>query len=170
MSTLATMLVSTDILPEREPNERFHHLQELVDVLPDQEELAQRLARSVAAQRVMECERTLSSCETAFIKAEEAVASARTASIRAREAGDETAAQAQEQTMLFHSEQLGLKLGPVEEARAALQQALTDGDFADVIQAEEAVLSPEEEIAIAAQIATYRGDYAATLAACEAEA
>lgn len=169
MSMLATMLVSTDVLPEHAANEHFHYLQELIDVLPDEQELLRRLDRSEAAQKVMGCQRELSACQTVLIKAEEAVAAARLAMVRAREAGDTTAFDAQEQELLFHSEQLGPKIALVEAARATLQQALVEGGFLSVEQAEGAVLAPEEEITIAAQIASYQRQYATAFFEAEAK-
>lgn len=162
---MSTTITATDELPNR-ANERFHHLQALVDVLPDGEGLANRLARSAAARYVVECEEELGLCETRLIKAEEAVATARSAAAMAREAGDNEAAQAHEQRLLFESERLGLVLDPVERARQALQRALDDGGFADVAEAQAALLSPEEEEILMVRVEAYQRDYAATLKDC----
>lgn len=166
---MSTITTATDGLSNRD-NERFHHLQALVDVQPDGEALANRLARSAAARYVVECEQELGVCETRLIKAEEAMAAARSAAAMAREAGDTEAAQAHEQRLLFESERLGLVLDPAERARQALQQALDDGGFVDVAQAQAALLSPEEEEALMARVEAYQCDYATTLEDCRAEA
>lgn len=98
------------------------------------------------------------------------MATARSAAAMAREAGDTEAAQAHEQRLLFESERLGLVLDPAERARQALQQALDDGGFVDVAQAQAALLSPEEEEALMARVEAYQCDYATTLEDCRAEA
>lgn len=147
-----------------EDDELFARLEVLVQSLPAMEESSQRLARARAADRVRVLAQELAGCEAALALADRQLEMAQRAVADSRAAGDDEAWRA----VLFWGQQRGLRVGPVQNARAALDDALKESGFASEEAAREASLGEDEQRALAEQIECYQRDYAAVLAACQA--
>lgn len=148
----------------------FAHLEELVGLLPEMQELGERLARARAAEAVLARAHELDVRELMLTEEDAHLAAEREALHAAQTAGDEGEIDRHQRNMLYYGQRRGLRVGPVENGRAALEKALKAGGFATVEDAR-AVSMPAAEMNAAEQrIAGYQADYATTLAACrEAE-
>lgn len=146
----------------------FDHLAALVEQLPEMQAMSERLARSEAARIVADCRREAVSAEASLAAADRAIAQAEEALAVARQACDTEGIDHATRDTLFWGQQRGLRVGPANNARAALADALAAGGFSDEAEASRAVLDDDERARLAGAIASYRSDYAQTLAACEA--
>ena len=148
----------------------FAHLEELVGLLPEMQELGERLARARAAEAVLARAHELDVRELMLTEEDAHLAAEREALHAAQTAGDECEIDRRQRNVLYYGQRRGLRVGPVENGRAALEKALKAGGFATVEDAR-AVSMPAAEMDAAEQrIAGYQADYATTLAACrEAE-
>ena len=148
----------------------FAYLEELVGLLPEMRELGERLARARAAEAVLARAHELDVRELMLTEEDAHLAAEQEALHAAQTAGDEREIDRHRRNVLYYGQRRGLRVGPVENGRAALEKALKAGGFATVEDAR-AVSMPAAEMNAAEQrIAGYQADYATTLAACrEAE-
>lgn len=148
----------------------FAHLEELVGLLPEMQELGKRLARARAAEAVLARAHELDVRELMLTEEDAHLAAEREALHAAQTAGDEGEIDRHQRNMLYYGQRRGLRVGPVENGRAALEKALKAGGFATVEDARAASMPAAEMDAAERRIAGYQADYATTLAACrEAE-
>lgn len=148
----------------------FAHLEELVGLLPEMQELGERLARARAAEAVLARAHELDVRELMLTEEDAHLAAEREALHAAQTAGDEGEIDRRQRNMLYYGQRRGLRVGPVENGRAALEKALKAGGFATVEDARAASMPAAEMDAAERRIAGYQADYATTLAACrEAE-
>lgn len=148
----------------------FAHLEELVGLLPEMQELGERLARARAAEAVLARAHELDVRELMLTEEDAHLAAEREALHAAQTAGDEGEIDRHQRNMLYYGQRRGLRVGPVENGRAALEKALKAGGFATVEDARAASMPAAEMDAAEQRIAGYQADYATTLAACrEAE-
>lgn len=153
----------------------FDHLQQLLDQLPDMQALSERLARSRAAAEVLAHERELKARESMLAGTERHMEEARQAieDARAKGAAEEADPDPRRQeelqgALLYWAQKHGLRVGPVKNARAALEKALASGGFDSVEDARQALLADDEAEQIAGDVARYQHDYEETLATCQA--
>lgn len=158
------MVAASENAAWEEADELFARLEALVQNLPAMEESSRRLTRARAADRVHALAQELAGCEAALDLADRQLEMAQRAVTDSRVAGDDEAWRA----VLFWGQQRGLRVGPVQNARAALDDALKEFGFASEEAAREAALAEDEQRALAEQIECYQRDYAAVLAACQA--
>lgn len=148
----------------------FAHLEELVGLLPEMQELGERLARARAAEAVLARAHELDVRELMLTEEDAHLAAEREALHAAQTAGDECEIDRRQRNVLYYGQRRGLRVGPVENGRAALEKALKAGGFATVEDARAASMPAAEMDAAEQRIAGYQADYATTLAACrEAE-
>lgn len=148
----------------------FAHLEELVGLLPEMQELGERLARALAAEAVLAHAHELDVRELMLTEEDAHLAAEQEALHAAQTAGDEGEIDRHQRNMLYYGQRRGLRVGPVENGRAALEKALKAGGFATVEDARAASMPAAEMDAAERRIAGYQADYATTLAACrEAE-
>ena len=148
----------------------FAHLEELVGLLPEIQELGERLARARAAEAVLARAHELDVRELMLTEEDAHLAAERDALHAAQTAGDECEIDRRQRNVLYYGQRRGLRVGPVENGRAALEKALKAGGFATVEDARAASMPAAEMDAAERRIAGYQADYATTLAACrEAE-
>lgn len=133
----------------------FERLASLVDQLPAMEKASARLRRAEAAQAALVAQRELAEAEGLLAAADRQIAEVEQAQARAA------------RTLLFWGQQRGLHVGPANNARAHLAQALRAGGFSDASEAEAALIPENEHDELAERIAHYQRDYAEALAACE---
>lgn len=148
----------------------FAHLEELVGLLPEMQELGERLARARAAEAVLARAHELDVRELMLTEEDAHLAAEREALHAAQTAGDEGEIDRHQRNMLYYGQRRGLRVGPVENGRVALEKALKAGGFATVEDARAASMPAAEMDAAERRIAGYQADYVTTLAACrEAE-
>ena len=148
----------------------FAYLEELVGLLPEMRELGGRLARARAAEAVLARAHELDVRELMLTEEDAHLAAEREALHAAQTAGDECEIDRHQRNMLYYGQRRGLRVGPVENGRAALEKALKAGGFATVEDARAVSMPAAEMDAAERRIAGYQADYATTLAACrEAE-
>ena len=148
----------------------FAYLEELVGLLPEMRELGERLARARAAEAVLARAHELDVRELMLTEEDAHLAAEREALHAAQTAGDEREIDRHRRNVLYYGPRRGLRVGPVENGRAALEKALKAGGFATVEDARAASMPAAEMDAAERRIAGYQADYATTLAACrEAE-
>lgn len=128
---------------------------------------SERLVRSEAARIVANCRREAASAEASLAAADRAVAQAKEALAAACQACDAEGIDHATRDALFWGQQRGLRVGPANNARAALADALVAGGFSDEAEANRALLDDDEQTRLANAITSYQGDYTQTLAACE---
>ena len=145
----------------------FAHLEELVDLLPEMQELDERLARARAAEAVLACAHELDVRELMLTEEDAHLAAEREALHAAQAAGGECEIDRHQRNVLYYGQRRGLRVGPVENGRAALEKALKAGGFATVEDARAASMPAAEMDAAEQRIADYQADYATTLAACQ---
>ena len=146
----------------------FERLASLVDQLPAMEKASARLRRAEAAQAALAAQRELAEAEGLLAAADRQIAEVEQAQARAAREGDlDFDAELATRTLLFWGQQRGLHVGPANNARAHLAQALRAGGFSDVAEAEAALLPDDEHDELAERIAHYQRDYTEALAACE---
>ena len=148
----------------------FAHLEELVGLLPEMQGLGERLARARAAEAVLARAHELDVRELMLAEEDAHLAAEREALHAAQTAGDECEIDRRQRNVLYYGQRRGLRVGPVENGRAALEKALKAGGFATVEDARAVSMPAAEMDAAERRIAGYQADYATTLAACrEAE-
>ena len=144
----------------------FSRLEVLVGEIPKMQELGERLAQARTAAAVLERARELDARERALAEEDGHLAAARDALKAARAAGDESEADRLQRDVLYYGQRRGLRVGPVENGRAALEKALAAGGFATVEDARAVAMGADEMGAAERKIAAYQADYESTLAAC----
>ena len=141
----------------------FARLQDLVDELPEMEELGARLDAARAAQDVIDAEAR----RVGQVNQEARVRSYYDEHMAAREAavaaGDAEAELAAREAALQCGNMLAIRKGAREDAERRLQEALSAGGFASVDEAREAVLPAEELDGVTMRLRAYQRDYAHTL-------
>lgn len=145
----------------------FAHLEELVGLLPEMQELGERLARARAAAAVLARAHELDVRELMLAEEDAHLAAEREALHAAQTAGDECEIDRHQRNVLYYGQRRGLRVGPVENGRAALEKALKAGGFATVEDARATSMPAAEMDAAEQRIAGYQADYATTLAACQ---
>lgn len=146
----------------------FERLASLVNQLPAMEEASARLRRAEAAQAALAAQRELAEAEGLLAAADRQIAEVEQAQARAAREGDlDFDAELATRTLLFWGQQRGLHVGPANNARAHLAEALRAGGFSDMSEAEGALIPENECGELAERIARYQRDYAEALAACE---
>lgn len=130
--------------------------------------ISERLARSEAARAVADRKHEAASAEASLAAADRAIAQAEEALAAAQRACDAEGIDHATRDALFWGQQRGLRVGPANNARAALADALAAGGFSDEAEASRALLDDDERARLTSAIASYQSDYAQTLAACEA--
>ena len=145
----------------------FAHLEELVGLLPEMQELGERLARARAAEAVLAHAHELDVRELMLTEEDAHLAAEQEALHAAQTAGDEREIDRHRRNVLYYGQRRGLRVGPVENGRAALEKALKAGGFATVEDARAASMPAAEMDAAEQRIAGYQADYATTLAACQ---
>lgn len=149
----------------------FSHLEVLVGEIPKMQELGERLARARAAATVLERAHELDVRKRALAEEDGHLTAARDALKVAQTAGDESEADRLQRDVLYYGQCRGLRVGPVENGRAALEKALAAGGFATVEDARAVAMGADEMGVAERKIAAYQADYESTLAACrEAQA
>ena len=149
----------------------FSHLEVLVGEIPKMQELGERLTRARAAATVLERAHELDVRERALAEEDGHLTAARDALKAAQAAGDESEADRLQRDVLYYGQCRGLRVGPVENGKAALEKALAAGGFATVEDARATAMGADEMGAAERKIAAYQADYESTLAACrEAQA
>ena len=148
-----------------EADELFARLEVLVQSIPAMEESSRRLDRARAADCVRALAQELASCKAALDLADRQLEDAQGAVESGRAAGD---CEAEREAWLFWGQQRGLRVGPVQNARAALDDALKKAGFASEDAAREAWLDEDEQRALEERIACYQREYSEVLAACQA--
>lgn len=145
----------------------FAYLEELVGLLPEMQGLGERLTRARAAEAVLACAHELDVRECMLAEEDAHLAAEREALHAAQAAGDECEIDRHQRNVLYYGQRRGLRVGPVENGKAALEKALKAGGFATVEDARAASMSADEMSAAERRIADYQADYAKTLAACQ---
>ena len=159
------MVIEGQDQPEQNVDALFSHLQELMEQLPQMQEIGARLARSDLALQVVQADRERITCEAEYGRVVRMVHDAGEKLAAAQEAGD--AAEGLVHEYVYLSNQRSLHEGPAANSRAALEEALAKAGMADVEEARAALLSDEEAQALRARIKDYQDEYARTLAACQ---
>jgi hypothetical protein len=146
----------------------FDLLEQLVAQLPDRQADSDRLSRARAAERVLAAAHEHGVHAAALYATDRSLEGAREAERAALASGDAEALDHARRDVLFWGQQRGLRVGPEQNARAELDEALAAGGFASEEDAAKAALPAEERARLEQAIADYRHRYAQTLARCEA--
>ncbi|WP_139651939.1 hypothetical protein [Raoultibacter phocaeensis] len=153
---------------ERSVDEMFEHLEALCDALPRMEELGARVAKATCAREAVEADRRYRIVRTELDEFEAHAAEALALAEQARDAGrPKEDIELYERDRLYFAAMRGFKVGPSQNERAAVEEALKAGGFASIDEANDAVLPSDELSRLAGELEAYRADYAETLAACQ---
>ena len=161
-------MTTTPELTEAQIDALFAHMQELVEQLPQMEELSQQLRVLIAADHVVRFDRAAKNWEMmlSYVDAQIEDAQARLAQAEAAGA-DQQLIDDIKREILAHGQTRGLRVGPLQKARADLERGLRDGGFATPEEATAIVRPREELIEMSSRLTAFQQDYAATLAACQ---
>ena len=145
----------------------FAHMQELVDQLPQMEELSNQLRVLIAADHVVRFDRAYKMWEGMLAQVDAQIEAAKAALAEAEAAGDTARADELKREILDHGQTRALRVGPLQNARADLDRAMASGGFATPEDAAPLVRPREELVEMSARLTAFQQDYAATLAACQ---
>ena len=148
----------------------FARLQELYDRLSVMEARGAELVRARAAAEAIRLEGELRTARTLLAEAEALESSARAAFEQAEADGacGATALDELRRALLHAGSLRGFRIGPAQNAEAALARALAEGGFASAGEARAAMLDDDALREREAEVDSYRRAYAEALARCEA--
>jgi len=155
-------------LTEAQVDALFAHMQELVEQVPQMEELSQQLKRLIAADHVVRFDRAVKNWELMLAQVDAQIADAR-ARLEAAEATGEDSQRIDDlkREILAHGQTRGMRVGPLQNARADLERAMGNGGFADPAEAVAIARPREELVEMSSRLTAFRQDYAATFQACQ---
>ncbi len=155
-------------MTEEQVNELFAHLEQLLAEREAMEAEAQALVRGRAAEAVLACERYYLGQEAEVNAVLRRFAAAEEVRATALEAGDDAAAEAAAQELLYFGNQKSFREGALKDAERKLQKALAEEGFTTVEDARAASVPKDELERLAAKVEAYKQDFAETFAACSA--
>ena len=150
-------------------DQMLERLAELVDEIPAMQAKNNRLARDTAARKVMDLAYDVSCREAELQQGERMFEEAQEALDEVRDKPDSSdLVIAETQTRLVHAGLArGMKVGPLNNARAELESALQAGGFATVDEAREALVSESDRAAVEREIADFKAEYSRVLEICQ---
>ena len=145
----------------------FAHLQELLDGLPDMQELAEKARLARVADEAAALDHELTVAQATLALRESDLAEARAQLEAAEAAGDATRADHFRREVLFCADQVALAKGPVNEAEFRIGNLLKR-EGAESLQALRAHALDAAELAdLDTRIAAYQDDYQRTYELCQ---
>ena len=145
----------------------FAHLQELLDGLPDMQELAEKARLARVADEAAALDHELTVAQATLALRESDLAEARAQLEAAEAAGDATRADHFRREVLFCADQVALAKGPVNEAEFKIANLLKR-EGAESLQALRAHALDAAELAdLDTRIAAYQDDYQRTYELCQ---
>ena len=145
----------------------FAHLQELLDELPDMQELGEKARLARVADEAATLDHELMVARTALTLRESDLAEARAQLEAAETAGDATRADHFRREVLFCADQVALAKGPVNEAEFKIANLLKR-EGAESLQTLRAHALDAAALAdLDARIAAYQDDYQRTYELCQ---
>lgn len=156
-----------NLLAQLNINEAFAHLQKLHDELPAMEERSAQLSRAKWASEITKLEHSFSIAQTLLDEAQEHERCVREEFESAKNAGEEVRSEELRRAVLHAGALTGYRVGPAQNARKQLDDALSGSPFDSAEEAKSCLMDEQDINTLESSIEKYRNSFARMRSYCE---